>query len=276
MMSWITIPRAPGVYFLSNMTKGRTYVGSTKNLYQRLKDHFNRLHGNIHYSKELESDYHTGDEFLINFIQLPTKEEAQEAEQGILKAFFDSGKLYNKAQDAYLPGLGKIVSEEERRKTSERFKGNTWGLGRVHTEESRMKMSIAMKGRKFSEEHKLKLSERKVKPIEINGVIYQSNKEAAERLGVTIDIVKGRIDSKNFPDWKRIGSKKERTFKNVEAFKTKISLAKQYPVEIEKIVYRNALEASRQLGISKDIVEYRLKRPNFPDWKRLPKEPSDE
>lgn len=275
-MSWITIPRAPGVYFLSNLTKTRAYVGSTKDLYGRLKHHFNKLDRKLHYSKELEFDYFNGDEFVITFIQLPTKEEAQATEQVILQAFFDSGKLYNKAKDAYLPGLGKIVSEEERRKTSERSKGNTWGLGRVHTEESRMKMSIGMKGRQFSEEHKLKLSERKVKPIEINGVIYHSNKEAAERLGVTIDIVKGRVNSKNFPEWKRIGSKRERAFKDLESFKTMMSLTKQYPVEIEGVVYHNAQEASRQLGISKDIVEYRLKRPNFPDWKRLPKEPSDE
>lgn len=275
-MSWITIPRAPGVYFLSNLTKTRAYVGSTKNLYRRLKNHSNDLNNNKHYRKELQDDFTIGDEFVITFIQLPTKEEAQAAEQVILQAFFDSGKLYNRARDAYLSGLGKIVTEEERRKTSERSKGNTWGLGRVHTEESRRKMSIGMKGRKFSEEHKLKLSERKVKPIEINGVVYQSNKEAAECLGVNIDIVKGRVDSKNFPEWKRIGPKRERSFKDLESFKTMISLTKRYPVEIEGIVYRNALEASRQLGISKDIVEYRLKRPNFPDWKRLPKEPSDE
>ncbi len=65
-MSWITIPRAPGVYFLSNMTKGRAYVCSTKNLYRRLKSHVNDLNNNKHYIKELQSDFTIGDEFFIN------------------------------------------------------------------------------------------------------------------------------------------------------------------------------------------------------------------
>ena len=83
------------------------------------------------------------------------------------------------------------------------------GRGGILNQEHRNKISIAMSGRKFSNEHKEKLSsamtgrkhwnygrkysgdtkrfghQKRRQSVQIDGVIYQSGKEAAEKLGVS-------------------------------------------------------------------------------------------
>ena len=62
------------------------------------------------------------------------------------------------SEHASLHQKGKQKSEETKNKMSEAQKGNKYNLGKKHSEESKKKMSEAKKGKKFSEEHKKKLS----------------------------------------------------------------------------------------------------------------------
>lgn len=106
-------------------------------------------------------------------------------------------------------------------------------------DEQREKISNAMRGRKFSEEHKRKIGEanRKPKPprtpeheekmrvarieasrkrVSVDGVEYQSLKNAAEAHGITPSTAIKRLRSENFPGWLRIDPPKnmgERTSK---------------------------------------------------------------
>ena len=50
-------------------------------------------------------------------------------------------------------------SVELRQKMSDRMKGNKWNLGKKLSEETRKRQSIAHKNKKFSDEHRRKLSE---------------------------------------------------------------------------------------------------------------------
>jgi len=54
--------------------------------------------------------------------------------------------------------LGSTHTREAKRKISEASKGNNHALGYKHTEEARVRISQALKGRKFSDEHRRKLS----------------------------------------------------------------------------------------------------------------------
>lgn len=60
---------------------------------------------------------------------------------------------------------GRIISEEEREKMRKREIGNKRNLGRKTYEETKLKISKANKGRKWSDEQKEKLKNRKTKSL---------------------------------------------------------------------------------------------------------------
>lgn len=43
---------------------------------------------------------------------------------------------------------------------------------------------------------------------------------------------------------------------------------KRFPLSIEGVVYNNAHDAARKLGITHDVVKNRVKNPRYPDWKK--------
>lgn len=105
----------------------------------------------------------------------------------------------------------KSLSEENRKKTSERFKGNQYAKGTKHTDEWKKRMSEMMRGRKITgwkhtEEWKKMMSEKmrghhhnvsQEIPIIVNGEMYfRSISAACEELGLresrVAEILKGK------------------------------------------------------------------------------------
>lgn len=84
---------------------------------------------------------------------------------------------------------GKKRSEETRRKLSECAKGHLRWLGKTHTEETKRKISEKAKARKHpsgwhhSEKTKSLLSSSKRVPVEIDGIVFGSYREAAQHYG---------------------------------------------------------------------------------------------
>lgn len=86
-----------------------------------------------------------------------TKEEACLKEQELIK-FFNSMNR-NFGYNSTSGGEIFVMNEETKQKLSEAMIGNKNGLGHPCSEEKKKKISKAQKGRKFTEEHKQKLSE---------------------------------------------------------------------------------------------------------------------
>lgn len=69
--------------------------------------------------------------------------------------------------------------------------------------------TYGMLGKKFPEEAKKKVSKANSYSVEIDGIIYQSIKEAQEKLNVSQKTVRYRIDSSNYPNWNRLRDKRK-------------------------------------------------------------------
>ena len=79
-----------------------------------------------------------------------------------------------------------VMNEETRQKISQSLKGNKNGLGHACSEEKKCKISEAQKGRKFTEEHKQKLS------------------DAAKKRHVPCSEEKRKKISQNYPNKKQV------------------------------------------------------------------------
>ena len=87
---------------------------------------------------------------------------------------------------------GKSPSKESREKMSNSHKGhNHWNYGKSHSKEIREKMSNSHKGLRLSIKTREKISKSLVgknnpnsKKVKINGIVYDTIKEAAEKNNV--------------------------------------------------------------------------------------------
>lgn len=63
--------RRPGVYFIKCIKNGYIYIGSSKNIYSRYRQHYNKLKRNCHFNKELQSDFNKfgEDSFIFRSIK---------------------------------------------------------------------------------------------------------------------------------------------------------------------------------------------------------------
>lgn len=97
-----------------------------------------------------------------------TEEESLKHEEYMIFIFgrkdLGTGILRNRCEG----GKGtpkRVISEDEREKMRQREIGNKRSLGIKHTEETKQKISIKNKGRKWTDEQKEKLKNRKPKPL---------------------------------------------------------------------------------------------------------------
>jgi len=134
------------IYAIQNKINGKRYIGSTVNLYNRKHKHLGELRKNIHHSSILQRAYNKYGESAFGFIVLDTlkatdEEEIHKREQ----EYFD---LLNPAYN-----ISRIARQFTR-------------LGLKNSPEHCTRMSKALKGRKspmegkkFSKEHRKKISE---------------------------------------------------------------------------------------------------------------------
>lgn len=181
----------PGVYILHNPNNDKLYVGSTVDLNERKRKHFQQLRNNKHINKKLQNAFNKDPQFEFVGVPTLTREDAYEVEQQIIEEHYGNPLFLNIARDAKVPCLncspeirekirqsntGKKASEETRLKMS-----NTQKLvqtGKTLSEETKAKISASHIGKKLSEETKAKLSlirKNKEMPEEQKQKISQSN-----------------------------------------------------------------------------------------------------
>ncbi|MCY4049822.1 MAG: hypothetical protein OXF24_09565 [Hyphomicrobiales bacterium] len=97
----------------------------------------------------------------------------------------------------------------------------------------------------------------KKKPCTIDGISYESQHAAARTLGIHITLLKARIASSNFPNYK---SKYHRKIKRKKKGTKKISCT------IKGVKYSSLAAASKKFKVSPPTIANRLKSPDFPDY----------
>ena len=89
-----------GVYKITNITNNKIYIGSSKNILQRWKNHIRELETNSHKNLFLQSDWNVfgKDSFIFEILEECSIDEQYETEQKYLNELFPfhhSGTGYN-------------------------------------------------------------------------------------------------------------------------------------------------------------------------------------
>ena len=195
-----------GVYLISNNVNGKCYVGSTIHLDQRRKEHFSRLANNKHINAHLQNAYNKYGREAFDFEILETVDIDDNIKDKLLKReqfWIDNLKPeYN-----ILLVAGSNLGYHHTDKTKKKISESTTGVkksdehakhiregqsGRVLTEEHKAKLSEAAKHRKSPSNHAI---------ISIDGVLYNSLKEASEATGVKYNTIQKRLKNPNFSNY---------------------------------------------------------------------------
>ncbi len=197
-----------GIYKITNIINNKIYIGSSISLNRRKYCHFYHLNNNKHHSKYLQNAWNKygKENFIFEIIKECTKEELILTEQyyiDLYKPVYNMNKIAGGHDRPKHPieviekirkaNLGRIVSEEVRRKISNTLKGRK---REPHTEEYKRKLSIAKKGKcTISREQILSnvyrsslITRKKISQIDdFNNVIktYVSITEAARDLNIS-------------------------------------------------------------------------------------------
>lgn len=129
--------RRSGIYAIVNSTNGHRYVGSTKNIYKRWREHVRHLTLGRHHCSHLQRAWNKCGTQAFVFCVLAFVEayDLSATEGSLLTRVVDHKTCYNSGTTPDKPMLG-----------------------RQHTDSARARMSAWRKGRKFSSEHRANLS----------------------------------------------------------------------------------------------------------------------
>lgn len=154
------IYRTIGIYRITNIITGKSYIGQTSmNFGDRRDSHFSSLNTGKHYNKEMQDDWNVYGAENFEFAIIESVDEPStlnDLEIKYIDMYAADGLCYN--QNPGGTGKGKHLTEEAKRKIGEKNKINM--TGRKASEETRRKMSESQKRRVYTEEEKQALTER--------------------------------------------------------------------------------------------------------------------
>jgi group I intron endonuclease len=271
--------RVIGAYTLTDSKTGKFYVGSTKDIAQRVDRHFKELRENRHHCKPLQ-DLWNGSKvhLVISEYATESREEAYFLEQDIIDRYQDSPLMLNvgmgvrggdnlsrnpdreailaRIKESLLERLEHMTPLEKRLmygKPGER--NGMWG--RTHTPEARAKISEAnlgvtrRSGFTLSEEHRKMISEHaKTRTGKKNPFFGKHHSDETKQLNS--EKAKQRVADGFIP-----GNARKVTVDG-----------KEYP---------SVTEAARQLGIGAALVIFRINsaNPKFSSYQYLTEMPND-
>jgi hypothetical protein len=61
--------KTAGIYIISNCNNNKIYIGSSYNMYKRIKEHYRFLIKDSHYNKEFQNDWNLNHSFIIKIYQ---------------------------------------------------------------------------------------------------------------------------------------------------------------------------------------------------------------
>jgi group I intron endonuclease len=182
----------PGVYIIEHEETSKIYIGSSGSLSERKRTHESDLRLGKNSNKPLQELFNASPNLTFTFVKTESRDAAYEYEQKLLDHYKDSDLLLNKELCAR-SSVGIKRSEETKRKVGEAGKGRVSGN----------------KGKTLSEQDYQKFLESRVKlhkPVEIEGVRFNSLTSAAKDLNLNIACVSKRINSttNKFQNWNYI------------------------------------------------------------------------
>lgn len=110
-----------GVYMLMNLVNGKRYVGSSKNLYNRLSEHKHLLKHNRSHNAHLQAAWNKygEDNFIYNVLEICNTEEEQYKRE---QYYIDTIKPEYNLSLEVIANIGREVTEETRQKISNTLK----------------------------------------------------------------------------------------------------------------------------------------------------------
>lgn len=195
-----------GIYMIRNMVNNKCYIGQSKNVDRRLKEHMSKLKRGSHPNTHLQYAYNKyGPEAFDAFLLEPCSiDSLNSEEQRFIAAYHSNNPEYGYNMTAggeggrevspevtarRIESLHRYIEEhpeyiELRRQILAEPEVHQKIVNAMHTEEYRKKMSAVKTGFHHSEETKQKLAEINSKPVLCveTGVIYPSAKAATQSL----------------------------------------------------------------------------------------------
>lgn len=133
-----------GIYLIQNKTNGKVYIGQTRHLHKRWKEHKISLRGHYHRNRYLQFawDKYGEESFQFRVLEYCAIEQLDEREQHYLDIYMPKGLCYNLAKDVKASRKGMIVNEESRALM------RNAKLGKKASPETRILMSEMRRGEK--------------------------------------------------------------------------------------------------------------------------------
>lgn len=252
--------KTPGIYVISDLSAGKAYVGSSDDLYRRLRTHELQLKKDTHPNFHLQQAFNSGNRLEVLPIPVKPDVDVLKCEQVILDKYSDNGVLYNIAKDALAPMKGRTHSLETRERLREVNLGKGPPLGRTHSEETKRIMSEKAKIRMNAPEVKehmrqlrtgYEVSDATREKLRQAALGREVSQEAREKISL---FNRGKVESQQTIEKKR--------YSHPDKMKA---------VSIDGVSYASLSEASREFGVSPDTISNRAKSETsrFATWQFL-------
>lgn len=193
-----------GIYRFVNTVTGD--VGSSSDLNRRRLQHLNSLRKNKHHSYRFQEAWNNYGETQFDYEIL----EELEITEDLKDQLFSREQYWINIIDPeynVLPAAGSTLGYHHTEETKRRISKTTTGVkksaehsrhisegqrGRILTKEHKEKLSQAAKQRKSMSHHSI---------VSIDGVIYNSLKEASEKTGIKYNTIQKRLKNPNFANY---------------------------------------------------------------------------
>ena len=143
-----------GVYALLHQPSGKSYIGSSINIEDRVRRHFYNLHGNRHHSPKLQRQWNeSGNEFTVLILEQCAEKDLTSHEQ----LWIDSMDTFNESNNAKNPMRDPVIAE----KSSKACRGKKKS---PRTDEHCRNISAANRGRKLTDAQVQAIRERVISP----------------------------------------------------------------------------------------------------------------
>ena len=224
-----------GVYQIYNTVNGKRYIGSSIHIEQRFKEHIRNLRTNKHANAHLQSAWNKYGEhsFVFEEVELCEPDQCLKIEQEYIDYYHAADRKFGYNIDPYADHTGNTLSEETRKKISEKAKGRKWSK---EQRENWSKIMIGRKKPKQSQTMKQKYANGEFSLPRFNEVSEEKRKSWSANISKAVR--KRYSDYSNRPKgyWLKVNFSND---------------VKYYP---------SLREASRQLGIDKGAIQYCFKR----------------
>lgn len=262
-----------GVYKIQNKIDGKLYIGSSKDIERRKKEHLCRLRQNNHDNQYLQNAYNKygKENFIFEIIELCDTENQYDLEQKWINLYKDKNILYNISLNAIEPPH----TAESIKKMSITNKGRVpWNKGKtnVYTQETKNKISNSLKGRYIGGKNPFSKMVVRI----IDSKIYNSFKECMLDNNIShstlyCHTINSRI---NMPQMYMLYDEyKKTTTKELKKIKKKILEYKRGPINKRHVVrlsdnkiYESMKECAEDNNISPSLVSQ-----HYRGFKKVPK-----